>query len=56
MSIERTEKQIEEQIVKAINSIQENGTKWPGMTYEQGVRNALDWVMGDEDTPPMEDE
>ena len=26
---------------------EENGTtKWPGMTYEQGVKAALEWVQG----------
>lgn len=31
-------------------------SKWPGMSYEQGVSNALRWVLGDEETAPMEDE
>jgi hypothetical protein len=30
-------------------------SKWPGMTYEEGVRSALMWAAGDGDNP-MEDE
>jgi len=31
------------------------GTKWPGMSYEQGVSAALRWALGEEDENPMED-
>jgi hypothetical protein len=24
----------------------DEGSKWPGMTYEQGVAEALRWVLG----------
>ena len=34
----------------------ENGSAWPGMSYEQGVRAALDWVLGNSDDPPIGDE
>ena len=45
-----TRKQIDE----IINQIIENpGPRFPGMTYEQGVRNALDWVLGDEEENPL---
>jgi hypothetical protein len=30
-------------------------TRWPGMTYEQGVFNALEWVAGRKMFKPMED-
>ena len=28
-------------------------TRYPGMTYEEGVRAALDWVLGGEDEPAI---
>lgn len=33
------------------------GSKYPGMTYEQGVRDALDWVLenwDDSDGKPLD--
>lgn len=32
-----------------------HATKWPAMSYEQGVETALDWVLGNGDEPPMAD-
>ena len=29
----------------------ESNPKYPGMTYEMGVRAALDWVLSDDDDP-----
>ncbi len=29
-------------------------TNYPGMTYAEGVRAALEWILGDADEPPME--
>jgi hypothetical protein len=54
MSIERTDDEIDEQKNKALES--DGRSKWPGMTYEQGVARALDWVTGYDDVAPMEDE
>ena len=48
----RTEQEIEAMTDKAVEHSHEN--KWPGMTYEQGVRAALDWVMEYEDDDPTE--
>lgn len=30
-------------------------SKWPGMSYEMGVANALNWALGDQDEAPMDD-
>lgn len=52
----RTEKQIDAIINRIIQAEEDgNGNRWPGMTYEQGVRNALDWVTEDSDDNPYED-
>jgi hypothetical protein len=29
--------------------------RYPGMTYESGVRDALSWVLGETDEAPLED-
>ena len=49
----KTEKQIEGVIQEATD----NDGKFHGQTYEQGVLNALEWVLeGDEDSiSPMSD-
>lgn len=31
------------------------GSRWPGMSYEEGVENALAWVQGEGDEPFAED-
>lgn len=41
---------------KASEQEDKGGSKWPGMTYEQGVNAALDWVVGDNEENPMPDE
>lgn len=53
--IVRTEDEIDAQAEKAWAQVREGGSRWPGMTYEQGVANAIEWLTGDNDDPPMED-
>lgn len=48
-----TPAQIAEQ--ENIASETQDSSRWPGMTYEQGVVNALRWVTGNDDTAPMEE-
>lgn len=54
--MERDEDEIREVIDRAAASI-ETGTRWPGMNYEEGVRAALEWALGDVsvDENPMGD-
>ena len=55
--MERDEDEVSDQIGRAINSQDKNhGTKWPGMTYEEGVVAALMWLSGQSEEPPMEEE
>lgn len=42
--ITKTEKEIEAQIDKATEAI-ENGGKYHGMSYEDGIKAALEWVL-----------
>jgi len=48
-----TPKEIAEQLNLAYEQIDEGSTKYPGMTYEEGVRDIIDWMQGDSDTPPL---
>lgn len=50
-----TQEQIDEQLNLAAEAVDEGQSKWPGMTYEQGVDNAIRWMTGESDQPPMED-
>lgn len=52
----RTEQEINDQIAKTMDEDGNDANPWPAMTYSQGVDQALRWVLGDEDTPPMEEE
>lgn len=51
---ERTQSEIDEQMNLAADG-ENDGSKYPGMSYEQGVKAALEWVTGITDTKPMED-
>jgi len=49
MTVQRTEEEIREQLNEA-------GKKdFEGLSYSDGVKAALEWVLGDEDISPMED-
>ena len=49
-----SEKQIDAQLNLAAEA-EEHGTKWPGMTYEQGVRAGIEWVLGWINEAPMDE-
>ena len=52
----KTDEEIEEQIDKATEWINKGQTAVSGMTYEEGVRSALDWAIGNMDEKPIEKE
>jgi hypothetical protein len=53
--IVRTDEEINEVLNKAAESM-DSGTRWRGMTYEEGVQNALLWLFGELPDNPMPDE
>lgn len=53
---ERSDEQINEQLNRAAANIARGRSLWPGMSYEEGVDNALRWAMGWIEDAPMEDE
>ena len=52
--ITRTSSEINEQIDLANEGI-DQGSKFPGMSYEEGIKNTIDWLYGNIEEPPMED-
>lgn len=46
---------VQGQIDAAAEIIAEGRSKYFGLTYEEGVRCALEWVIGDSDDLPMEE-
>jgi len=55
MEIERTSAEIEEVICKCIEQAEKGESIFFGMSYEDGVRATLDWILGECDENPMED-
>lgn len=51
----RTENEIEDVIATAYEIKDEIGSKWPGMSYEDGVITTLDWIKGERDEHPFEE-
>lgn len=47
--------EMREQENRASDQVMEGGSKYPAMTYEEGVVAALLWVLGEGDEKPMED-
>jgi len=52
----RSEQEIQDQIAAAEDSVATGESRWPGMSYEDGVSAALRWCIGESDDVPMEDE
>lgn len=50
----RTQAEIHSQIDMA-NEKEESGSGFNGMNYEDGVRAALEWILGGTDSKPMDD-
>lgn len=55
MSTDRTEQEIDDSINTAYELKDEVGSKWPDMSYEDGVIAALEWIKGDRDEAPFEE-
>lgn len=53
--IKVTDREIDDVIDQCIESEGTGQSKFSGMTYEQGVRAAIDWILGDEEMGPLED-
>jgi hypothetical protein len=49
VNVDRTNQEIQEQIDLALTH-----RRYTAQTYEEGVEEALRWILGEEDTPPMD--
>lgn len=50
--VERTDQEVDDVLDKATKQGEAGCTRWPGMSYEQGVEAAIRWLIGhDEDNP-----
>lgn len=53
----KTKKEIEDACERAAemhDRASENGSKYPGMTYEDGLREAFDWITENQEEDPTE--
>lgn len=55
MQIARTDAEVNELVDKCADAENNGTTRYPGMTYEQGIRAALEWVTGSQDGHPLEE-
>jgi hypothetical protein len=46
----KTKDEIYDEIDRAL-AAQEEGSKWPGMSFEEGVEAALRWIVGEQEKP-----
>jgi len=50
-NIEVSDTQIDDVLNQCAQSENTGSSKFPGMTYEQGVKYAIKWMIGDEPNP-----
>lgn len=47
---------VEEELNEMTARVADHDLRYPGMSYEEGVRDALQWVLGERDVPPSDDD
>jgi hypothetical protein len=55
MNITKTEDEISAALDKATKSQTKERGRYFGMTYQEGIINALDWILGLVDDPPLDE-
>lgn len=55
-TVVRTDDEIYDLSNRAIEIVDNEGSKYPGMSYEQGIMDALNWLMNSEEPNPLGDE
>jgi hypothetical protein len=53
--MERSEEELDAVLNEAYEIKNTIGTRWRGMSYEDGVIAAIEWMRGDRDESPMAD-
>lgn len=54
MNVVRSHKEINDLFDECMGSIKNSNSKYPGMSYEEGIKNAILWLCGDTDDNPMD--
>jgi predicted secreted Zn-dependent protease len=52
--IVRKEEEVDDLLNKCSDQINDGGSKYPGMTYEQGIEAAIRWLTDDQWENPLE--
>ena len=55
MEIVRSEQEINELLNQCAEAEEMCTTKFSGMTYEQGIKEGIEWLIGDTDCNPLDD-
>ena len=53
-SSEKTQEDISDLVAACFEAL-ENGSKFPGMSYEEGILAAIEWLEGDMEGDPLDD-
>ncbi len=54
-TIVRTEAEID-QVMNFVAEGEDKGSHYPGMSYEQGIRDMYEWLVGESDCAPSADD
>ena len=53
--IKRTSEEIDDVLNRCLDQMDKGGSTYPGMTYEDGIREAIDWLTSDNREPLFDD-
>ena len=53
--LKRTPEEIEQELDKVRDYITSGSMRFSGMTYAQGVEEAINWLLGEQEEAPMVD-
>ena len=53
--LQRSEREVEEVHARALDGVAE-GSRFPGLSYEEGVDNTIRWLTGESDEEPISKE
>ena len=52
--VKRTKQEIDEVLNKCLNQMDKGRSQYPGMFYEDGIRECIDWLVSDNPDPLFE--
>jgi hypothetical protein len=56
VKVTKTQAEIDDLYYAARDTVDTGKTKFSGMTYEEGIVNAIEWLQGEYDGHPYKDE